>query len=371
MRRTLSLFLLAGISGCPGAAPDDQNAQPDASTEGDASTTALMLSGKVMDYFGGTAVADVMLATDGLQPPGQATSAADGAYQVEVAVGSKLFLLASKTAYRTTRNTSVDIGEMPVTQDVYLMSEQDVRNQYTAVGATPTAGTAIVIADLRRNNNMPLDGIPLTNIQLLDAANQPVATAKGPFGFNAGGSVDQAVTTVTTYSGKARIAYLDVPPGTYTLAVTYLNGMNQNTTMNTSVTAAADGGTLLVTGGMGGGGGGGGDGGATVTDPSFAMHIYPKLQRAGAGGLGCANCHTLTGPAAVLKYDEAPGTVLANITAIPGVINATTPADSLLLKRPLYEAPPLPQDHPNATFLDVNDADYKLFLLWIQKGAKP
>ena len=54
-----------------------------------------------------------------------------------------------------------------------------------------------------------------------------------------------------------------------------------------------------------------------------------------------------------------------------GVINAVTPADSFLLKRPLYEAPPTPQDHPNATFIDVNDSDYKLFLLWITNGAKP
>ncbi len=370
MRRTLSLFLVAGIAGCPGAAPDDQNAQPDAATGDGSTTTALMLSGKVMDYFGGTAVEDAMIATDGLEPPRSTTSTTDGAYAVEVAVGSKVFLLASKATYRTTRNSSVDIGEMAVMQDIYVMAEQDVRNQYTAVGATPTAGTAIVVAQLRRNNGMPLDGIPLTNIQLLDANNVVVTTAKGPFGFNAGGSVDQLATTVTTFGGKARIAYLDVPPGTYTLAVTYPNDMLQDTTMNTPVTAAADGGTLLLTGGMGGGGGGGG-GGGNITDPSFATHIYPKLQRAGAGGLGCANCHTLTGPAAVLKYDEPAGTVLANITARPGVINATTPADSLLLERPLYEAPPTPQDHPNATFLDVNDADYKLFLLWIEKGAKP
>jgi hypothetical protein len=329
-----------------------------------------MVSGKVMDYFGGTAVQDAMVATDGLDPPHMATSAIDGAYEVEVAVGSKLFLLASKSMYRTTRNTAVDVGEMPVMQDIYVMTEQDVRNQYTAVGATPTAGTAIAIAELRRNNGMPFEGIPLTDIQLLDADNQPVATAKGPYGFNAAGSVDLAETTVTPYSGKARIAYLDVPPGTYTIAVSYLDDAQQPKIQNTSVTVAADGATLVATGGMGGGGGGGG-GGNNVTDPSFATDIYPKLQRAGAGGLGCANCHTLTGPAAVLKYDEAPGTVLANITAIPGVINATTPEASLLLVRPLYELPPALQDHPNATFLDINDPNYKLFLLWIQKGAKP
>ena len=43
----------------------------------------------------------------------------------------------------------------------------------------------------------------------------------------------------------------------------------------------------------------------------------------------------------------------------------------MLLKRPLYEQPPAAQDHPNATFIDTNDADYKLFLLWITNGAKP
>jgi MFS superfamily sulfate permease-like transporter len=41
----------------------------------------------------------------------------------------------------------------------------------------------------------------------------------------------------------------------------------------------------------------------------------------------------------------------------------------LFLTKPLYEPPPY--NHPNATFIDVNDANYKLFLLWITNGAKP
>jgi hypothetical protein len=97
-------------------------------------------------------------------------------------------------------------------------------------------------------------------------------------------------------------------------------------TQGTSVATTADGATLVLSGGMQGGGGG-----TNVADPTFEQNIYPKLQRAAMGGLGCANCHTLTGPAAVLKYDEPAATVLANMTAAPGVINLTTPADSLLL----------------------------------------
>ncbi|HEX5060463.1 MAG TPA: hypothetical protein VFV99_13940 [Kofleriaceae bacterium] len=370
MRKLLSLFLLVAISGCPGSAPPNVADRPDAAGGGDdAAPTSFLLSGKVMDYFGATAIEGAMVATDGLDPPLMTSSAADGAYSLDVAVGSSLFINASKANYRPTRNAAMSVADMPVTKDVYLMTDQDVKNQYTAVGATPVLGTAILIAEMRRNDGTPLEGIPLTNVTLLDAQNQPVATVKGPYFFNAAGSVDLALTTATAYQGRSRVAILDVPPGTYTLAVTYLNGMNQNTTNNTPVTTVADGGTLAISGGMGGGGGGGG--GNNVTDPSFATDIYPKLQRAAAGGLGCANCHTLSGPAAVLKYDEAAGTVLANIIAATGVVNSASPADSLLLKRPLYEAPPTPQDHPNATFLDVNDADYKLFLLWITKGAKP
>ncbi len=365
MRITLSFLTIAALAACPGTAPDndievDAGVEPDAGEE----ITALQLSGKVVDYFGNVNVEDAMLATDGLAPEKMATSAADGAYAIEVAVGSKLFVLATKTAYRPTRNMSITVADTSVTQNIYVASTQDITNQYTAVGATATAGTAFLAAELRRNNNQPLDGIPLTSIQLLDTANQPVAGVKGPFIFNAAGALDPAATDTATFQGRSRIAYLDVPPGTHTLVVSYQNGGAGTQTNNTTVTVAADGATLALSGGGTGGGG-------AVTDPSFATHIYPKLQRAATGGLGCANCHTLSGPASVLKYDDPAATVLANITARTGVVNITTPADSFLIVRPLYEAPPAPQDHPNATFIDVNDADYKLFLLWITNGAKP
>ncbi|HEY6038349.1 MAG TPA: hypothetical protein VIV58_28900, partial [Kofleriaceae bacterium] len=88
------------------------------------------------------------------------------------------------------------------------------------------------------------------------------------------------------------------------------------------------------------------------------------------GGLGCANCHTANGPAAVLPYDGTPDVTLAAIKAASGVINLATPATSTFLTYPLYEVTP-PQNHPNATFLDVNDPNYKLFLLWITNGTKP
>ena len=367
------------LAACAGKVPKNPGGDtPDASTppaDAPPADTSQMLSGKAMDYFGNVALPDTMVATDGISPQVTSTSAMDGAYQLQIAVGSKLFLVATRTNYRPTRSTPVTVNDMPVTQDVYVMSNADVTRQYTTLGKTPTAGTAFLAAELQKNDGTPLEGIPLTDVKLLDANMQPVAGVLGPYFFGTAGDIDPALTTATAYNGKSRVAFLDVPPGTYSLAVTYPNAMNGNTQLLTTVTTAADGATLALSGGGGTGSGtgtGSGSGsGSAGTPPSFATDIYPKLQRAAQGGLGCANCHTANGPGAVLIYDDPAATVLANMKAAAGVINLTTPASSLFLVKPLYEQPPLMQDHPNATFLDTNDPNYKLFLLWISDGAMP
>src|SRR5690606_20177641 len=113
-------------------------------------------------------------------------------------------------------------ADEPIMHDAYAITSQDAINQYTAVGAAPTDGTAILIAELRRNNGMPLEGIELDAVKLLDGQNRPVANVLGPYFFNAAGSVDQNQLTSVAANGRARVAFLDVPPGTYTLEVTFL-----------------------------------------------------------------------------------------------------------------------------------------------------
>jgi hypothetical protein len=376
-------LLIACIAACTGKAPVSGTKTPDAPpADAPPVDTSQMLSGKAMDYFGNVALDATTVATDGISPQVSATSGMDGSYQLQIAVGSKLFLVASRTNYRPTRSTPIAVDDTAVTQDAYVMSNADIARQYTTLGLTgPKAGTAVLVADLEKNDGTPLDGIPLTNVQLLDANMQPVTGLIGPYFFACTGDVDTTLTTAPTCTpARDRVAFLDVPPGTYSLAVTYPNGMAGNTQILTSVTTEADGATLALSGGTGpgagagsgsGSGAGSGSGSGNATDPTFATDIYPRLQRAAAGGLGCANCHTANGPGAVLIYDASPTTVLANMLATTGVIDLNTPASSLFLVRPLYEQPPLMQDHPNATFLDTNDPNYKLFLLWITNGAKP
>jgi len=245
--------------------------------------------------------------------------------------------------------------------DVYLLSNTDVIRQYASDGKTPTAGKAFVVAELLRNDVTPLIGIPLTDVKLVDAADAAVPGVIGPYLFGALGDLTPTgVTQTAAYGGEVRVAFLDVPPGNFTLTVTFLDSQGQPETVKTSVTAAADGATLVRSRGNGGGG--------NAANPRFA-DVFPRLQTAAIGGRACVNCHAPDAPAAVLVMNALPAVVLATMKAKPGIIDLTTPANSLLLTKPLYELPPTPQNHPNATFVDVNDADYKLILLWITQGA--
>jgi hypothetical protein len=361
MRHAWILVVLC--SACAGKAPVETGG--DGGTDGSIDT-GQSVTGVTYDYFGGVALMSTTITSDGIDPPVMTTSSsADGTYALSVPIGSKLFLITARSNYRPTRNVPLTMNGTAVMDDLYVMSDADVRRQYTSLGKTATTGKAFLAATLEMPDGTPLVGIPLANVTLVDAQNQPVTGVLGPYFFGAAGDIDATVTTATAYGNPAtsRVAFLDVPPGTYSLAVTYPMGAG-NAQNNTSVTVAADGATLAVSGGVM-------MGGTSATDPHFTADIYPRLQKAANGGLGCANCHTAGGPAAVLTYDDDATTVLANMHAATGVINTTTPAASLLLVRPLYEQPPTPQDHPNATFLDVNDPDYKLFLLWITNGAKP
>jgi hypothetical protein len=361
MRPLISTLTCFGLFACVGKAPkavDDPDAGVDAAAE-----TGHLYSGVTKDYFtAATPMADATITSDGVTPEMTATSGAAGEFSIDhVPTGSVIFFSVAHASYRPTRNVPVTVADMPVTQDLYMMASADVDRQYLKANATPVGvGKAFLTVELKLDNGTPLAGIPLANITLVDAANAPVPGIVGPFFYGTAGDVDPALTTATVFNGSSRAAILDVPPGTYTLKVVYPAAGGGDQTMTVPIATVADGATLAATGG--------GGGGSTALNPKFSTDIYPRLQKAAAGGLGCANCHTLGGPAGdVLKFDDPAALTLTNMKAIAGVIDLATPANSLFLTKPLYE--PAPYNHPNATFVDINDPDYKLFLTWIQQGA--
>lgn len=360
-----------GIAGEPDAATTIDAPAADAAVTVDAAPVATgeKLTGKAYDYFTNAIVATAMVSTDGLTPALTATTGADGAYELDnISPGSKLYVSAIRMNYKSTKNIQTAVAGVDVMQDIFLLGGPDIKRQYTTAGLTQDATKGIAVAELRMMDGTVLTGVPLANIKLLDAANAPV-TVGGVYFIGAAGDVDKTLTVSTTETypagttPRARVALLGVPAGAYTLSVTYTPPAGADVTLTQSLTVAADSATLIRTGGT--------TTSTTSTNPTFEKDIWPRLQTAAKGGLGCANCHTAGGQGAVLKYDDPAATVLTNMKAITGVIDLTTPANSLLLVRPLYEAPPTPQDHPNATFADINDPDYKLFLLWITQGAKP
>jgi hypothetical protein len=373
-----SLGLVLG-AGCPGTTVD--SGAPDAAGVDDAAPDAAVpdptvkLSGKTLDYFApAQAMDNVTVTSDGLDPTVTVTSAVGGAYEVDgLPTGSTFYVSAVRPLYRPTRST-VTIAADPVMQDIYLMTLADVSRQYATTGNTLAAGKAFVAAELRRANGTPMIEVPLADITLVDAQGVAVPDVKGPYVFGSLGDVDPALVATAAFNGSSRVAFLDVPPGSYTLKVDYTDNGGGAKSVSSTVVTVADGATIVLSqpaGGAGGGGGGGGDVNdpALITNPTFETDIYPLLQRASAGGLGCGNCHTAGGAAAILPYDGGAAATLTLIQNTPGVLDLATPANSLLLTMPLYE--PAPANHPNATFIDINDPYYQLFLRWITQGALP
>jgi hypothetical protein len=377
MRKTTFAIPLAFLVACTGKVPGEET--PDAGDDADADPGAQMVtvSGTVMDYFSPTPLplSAAVVTMEGVIPAVNNTSDMAGLYTLQVPPGTVAYALATRTAYRPTRNvaTVAEDPTMPVMQDVYVGSSVEVQTKLYNDAVPPitySPGTAAMVAELYMNNGMPLEGIPIGDVTLVDnqVPPQPILGIAGPFFMNALGNPDANILTSTAIEGRVRVAIMNCPPGSHQLKVSYTNQQQQIETMTVPVMCDADGFTLARTGdpnGMPGGGGGM----MLPQNPTFTEHIYPRLQlpAIAAEGRACAGCHRQggTGPwsATGLAAD-----VHAILLARPGVIDLVDPTASLFLTKPLYELVP-PQNHPNATFLDVLDKDYIMFMCWIQQGA--
>lgn len=377
--RTLKSWLAAAllaVPACVGSAPPDlgdDGPSPDAAP--DDPSAGVRVSGMTMDYFTGLPAAGASLTTDGVTPPSSGVSGSDGAYTLEdVLPGSLFFVDASKANYRPTRSELITTLDVDVTQNLWLVSSADANRQYATLGLTPTLDTAVTFVELVRNNGTPLIDVPLADITLVDAGGLPVGL--GPYFFGLSGDVDADVLVSTAFGTppRARVAFLDVPPGSYTMRVNYLGGGGgggggggeEIRTYEVPVLAVAGGAALGRTGGQDDDGGGGGGG-----TPLFGANVWPMLQTGSNGGLGCANCHTANGTMPALQFDLPAADTLTAILARPGVVDLANPALSLLLTKPLYELPPALQNHPNATFANELDPNYIVILDWITGGARP
>jgi len=203
----------------------------------------ITLSGQVRDYFSNASLTGVTLAFD--QPPAiSVMSAAGGAYEFTgLLPNGDVTVLATLANYRATRNERITWTTTSVTADQAVVAAADANRQYTALGRTAVAGTAVVFITLVDAAGQPHTGIPITDITLNAVGGGAVGI--GPFIFGSGGDVvSNATLSVTTaFGGRSRVAFLDVPPGNATLSVTFTSGTVQTKTI--AVATSAGGATLV------------------------------------------------------------------------------------------------------------------------------
>lgn len=108
---------------------------------------------------------------------------------------------------------------------------------------------------------------------------------------------------------------------------------------------------------------------------SFVAQIKPMLGNAtGAGGIGCVNCHTGSGP--TLQLDGTAAEMYAELTTEAANDGSGTgedfrinmagyPEKSLLLTNPLSGNS---EDHPQKPFASAADPRYQLLYRWVQEG---
>jgi hypothetical protein len=393
---TLPLAFL-GVVACTGEVPSNDPDAPPSGPDATESPLRVVVSGSTMDYYAldPLPLPATTLDIEGVTPPVTNTSDGAGLYTFELEPGSSAYVIATKPAFRPTRNVPVVTDlETAVMADMYAGSEQETLNLYTNAVQGPiniVPGTAVLVADLRRNDGTPLIDATLADISLVDNAvpPAPVLGIDGPYFFDINGNIDQALLTAPIGVPSVRVGILNCPVApigvSYSLLVNYLTGQGQPATFTVPVMCDMNGLTLARTGGMGGGGGGGG-GGMGIPNPQFARDVYPRLQRPAIDPVGraCASCHNnarlapngptcIANPGACVPWSaEMPATdLLAALQLLPGVlVPPPDVATSLFLTKPLLELTP-PQNHPNTTFLSTTDPDYIIFMDWISQGMVP
>lgn len=311
---------------------------------------SLTVTGDVVDFQNGAAVGTgVSVTASGITPPPMIAAQGSMFTITEVPEYSVFQILASATDYRPTFSEVIEVTNQNITgTKARVVKASYIDGIATAFGITPTAAKGIVIVKLVDANGMPRANIPAGQLLLS-------GSTMGPYFLDAQGNAAVGAM-MSTASGYA--VWFECTPGiteaAQAAAATITVDMATSPVAGGSVTLAI----AKVTDGAPMG---------LPTNVSFSMQVLPIFSLR-----GCLACHGASGPGSDLGgldmnggankvYDELVNERL-------GIrVNKTTPANSLLLTKPVREEPP---NHQTATFQNAQDADYLKILVWIREGAK-
>jgi hypothetical protein len=370
------------------------------------------ISGKVYDlqpYLQGqqTPVPTVEMRALGVQPPLRQNNMLDGSYSLQVPTNGKVVVAAAKPQYRSTY-TEVTVGDQPVAnKNIYLASDAYVTqignahqvNVLAAQQCHPPNNPNLqcryavimgrLVDDGSYDNGTPT---PVAGILPTDFTVKGEGDAtwykKGPYFTSATGtpgsypsSQRERDPVTNKYRGGIYVIFVEVPitgnpPKEFEISVRGQAGGQVYREFGPVLVKAFNGGLSWVTLP---------ETGTTPVQPpppppppqnvAFDTQIYPLFLPVAQGGYGCAGagCHSNQGgalPAAGMNLYGGPAEAYASLNPqqYPQRVNLANPAQSYLLKRPLYEADGN-QDHPIFAFVSEADPGYQTIYAWIREGA--
>jgi Cu-Zn family superoxide dismutase len=359
-----------------------------------AGTTGVMGAGPRGDPVGLAAISTI-----GLSPEAQInsddTDGSRGNWKLTMPQNGKTLLHVQKAGYFPTYSeiatgaNNIANKRLYVASAAYISSiarafQVDLEAPVVCTGGTPESrcvyGILIgqIIDDGTAGNGAPrpVEGVTRANIGITDAAGMP-APMKGPFFLTSTGT--PSLESLATSRAGLFVAFVEIPSvlgpvsADFRITASYDDANATRYFGPIDVKAFRPYGVTWIyvretgqpsTPGM------------PMPEPTgvdFDTQVYPLFLSISQGGYGCQGCHTNAGgavPAAGLNLYGGPDLAFASLspTAFPMRVNLTTPAESKLLTKPLYESAGA-QDHPIYAFTSVADPAYKIVRKWIEEGA--
>lgn len=183
------------------------------------------IAGDVRDYWSDIAVVGAQVRTIGLTPEVSGQSDADGRFVMagQATGGSCVVAVAGPDGYLET-TMPLELSNGPTTCTALAVAVPDMRRQQEVIGGVPAPNSALVLVHMFDAAGSPLEMVPLADIALLTEGGRPVGD--GPFFFGTTGDIQpQAELSICrALDGRARAAFLNVPPGDHALQLTAPDG---------------------------------------------------------------------------------------------------------------------------------------------------
>jgi hypothetical protein len=323
--------------------------------EGGEDPTGLTVSGQVVDFASGAAIAGTAsVTTRGLDPSPVVTI--DGAaFVMDPIPANSVFhvLSAAPPTHRATYAAVTVVDASLEAISVPALSETYIASLATGFNVSPTAARGLLLARAIDAAGQPRAGISATAFTVPPGA-------RGPFFLDAQ-LMPAANATATSASGW--VVFFEIEPGLVGLTAVANAPVTMEMALSPVAPASATIADVKVTDGAN----------VLPTNVSFAQQVRPIFQRR-----GCETCHSGSGPGrdlANLTLDGGNALIYRELVEEEGLlatgnnrVDLAMPEKSLILSMPSAEDPP--DRHPNVTFTGPNDPDYQLLLVWIREGAR-